>query len=104
MFDQLAHTDVSSMRDLLKFLEERSELLQILDKVSEEQGTTVTLGNELPHDDLLDWSMICSSYSAENENLGVVGIIGPIRMNYAKVVPVVDFTARILTEMFKSRF
>ena len=104
MFDQLANTDVSSMRDLLKFLEERSELLQILDKVSEEEGPTVTLGNELPHEDLVDWSMICSSYSGESENLGVVGIIGPIRMNYAKVVPVVDFTARILTEMFKTRF
>ncbi len=104
ILNQPEFADMASMRELLEILEERSRLLELLDKVSTRQGATVVLGKELDWGEHKPWSMISSPYHSEDSTLGVVGIFGPMRMDYAKVLPVVDFTARILSQMLKNRF
>lgn len=78
-------------------------LLHILDSTIEGGRIKVCLGRE-ELDDLKDYSLVTTPYGRDEGARGVVGVMGPLRMDYAKVVPLVDFTARMLTELLKKRF
>ncbi len=104
VLDRLESTDVSSMRELLEFLEQRSELLELLDKVTQVEGLTIAFGKEFYGPQLGEWGIISSPYSVKGEPLGIVGTIGPIYMNYSKLVPMVDYVAKMLSEILETRF
>ncbi|MFW6324287.1 MAG: heat-inducible transcription repressor HrcA, partial [Desulfovibrionales bacterium] len=95
-------SDLTSMRELFKILEERSKLLEILDKVAGEEGIKIMLGQETQLENV-SYGLISSPYGTAGEVIGALGIIGPLRMNYSKVVPVVDFTAQMLSQVLKKR-
>jgi heat-inducible transcriptional repressor len=97
-------TDLEHMRGLLTFLEERGRLLSLLTRTMRERGITITLGREANLEPVQDCGLVSSTYAVKGQPAGVVGVIGPMRMDYAYVVPVVDFTARVLTSMFSGRF
>jgi heat-inducible transcriptional repressor len=95
--------DISSMRELLEFLEQRSELLEILDKISQVQGLSISFGNDFYGPDLGEWGIISSPYGLKGEPLGVIGTIGPINMDYSKLVPMVDYIAKMLNQILEQR-
>lgn len=97
-------TDLAHMRGLLTFLEERGRLLSLLTRTMRERGITITLGQEANLEPVQDCGLVSSTYAVKGQPAGVVGVLGPMRMDYAYVVPVVDFTARVLTSMFSGRF
>jgi heat-inducible transcriptional repressor len=59
----------------------------------------VFIGAEASLPNLDDISVVAASYGGEERPLGTIGVIGPSRMNYSKVIPLVDFTADVITEM-----
>ncbi len=90
--------------ELICLLEERQTLLDMLEKIMEaSDGVLVALGSEASPT-LTGVSVIASPYSFRGEVLGMVGVIGPLRMDYAAVMPKVDFTAQILTQVLQKRF
>ncbi len=103
LLDQIEFADTGRMRELLNFLEERSRLLELLDKTISEGGVRITLGGE-GSDQNMELGIITSTYGGEQGSPGVVRVIGPLRMDYAKTVPLVDYLAKALTEVLKSRF
>ncbi|NCC24683.1 MAG: heat-inducible transcription repressor HrcA [Deltaproteobacteria bacterium] len=103
LLDHPEFTDLENMRSILRLLEEKSRLLELLDKTFESPGVRVILGKE-DGMDLDSCCFIVSSYAPDSSLVGTVGLVGPIRMDYAKVLPIVDFTARVLTRLLKSRF
>lgn len=96
--------DLATMRDLFRILEEKSKLLQLLDKTIESRGLNIILGEEQDLEELQDYSVISSPYSIKDDTLGVVSVIGPLRMNYSKIIPTVDLMAKILSEIFRKHF
>jgi heat-inducible transcriptional repressor len=96
--------DVAAMRDLFRILEEKSNLLQLLDKTIESRGLNIILGEEQDLEELQDYSVISSPYSIKDDTLGVVSVIGPLRMNYSKIIPTVDLMAKILSQIFHKHF
>ncbi|MDQ7031288.1 MAG: heat-inducible transcriptional repressor HrcA [Desulfonauticus sp.] len=92
--------DIQALKELFKFLEEKSSLLEILDKTIDSDGLNVLIGQE-DLECLQDYSLICSPYSINNEVYGFVSVIGPTRMNYPKIIPRVDLISRVLTEIFQ---
>ncbi len=103
----LAHpefSDISHMREALSVLEERSRLLELLDKTMDEFKTVIIIGEESDMAGLTDFGMISTPYGSKEHPLGAVGLLGPIRMDYAKLVPVVNYTASILTKMLDRNF
>jgi heat-inducible transcriptional repressor len=96
--------DVAAMRDLFRILEEKSKLLQLLDKTIESRGLNIILGEEQDLEELQDYSVISSPYSIKDDTLGVVSVIGPLRMNYSKIIPTVDLMAKILSQIFRKHF
>ena len=101
ILDQPEFSDLKNMRELLAFLEERSKLLDLLGRSLSEGGVKILLGPETAVKDLKEVSVVTSPYGSDEQPTGVLGVIGPLRMNYAKVVPLVDFTAKVLTQILK---
>jgi heat-inducible transcriptional repressor len=104
ILDQPEFADLDTMRALLNLIEERSRLLDLLDRTAELNTPKISLGREEKWPELSDCCLISSPYRTSDNALGVVGVIGPMRMNYSKVVPLVDFTAHVLSQFLMSRF
>ena len=95
----LAHTeDVDRAKRVLRTLEEKDLIVRLLDRTLSAPGICVFIGAEANFPDLTDISVVASSYGTEGRPLGTIGVIGPSRMNYSKVIPLVDFTAEVITE------
>lgn len=104
MLSKPEFADMAVVRDLLQALEDRTRLLELLDKTMTEYRTLVTLGDEAPTQDLIGCGVICSPYGGPDAPLGAVSVIGPLRMDYAEVVPLVNYTARLITAMLDKHF
>jgi heat-inducible transcriptional repressor len=74
-------------------------MLKLLDKMVDSDGVQVFIGSENILAEIKELSMVASTYNDGNRTLGTIGIIGPTRMNYAKIIPIVDMTARTLTQI-----
>ncbi len=104
LLSQPDFTDLEAMRDIFKLLEERSRLLELVDKIFDEQNSRIILGQEEAWRDLEYCCLVSSPYTVSDGTGGTISVIGPVRMNYAKIIPMVDFTAHILSQMLQSRF
>jgi heat-inducible transcriptional repressor len=96
--DQPEFASGESMRRLIQLTETREHLGELLRKRSETPGITITIGNE--HDDprLENFTVVTSEYHAGSLT-GVIGVIGPTRMPYDKVISLVSHTSRLVTEL-----
>jgi heat-inducible transcriptional repressor len=91
-------SDTSQLTQLLEVFDHKREMLGLLDRCIQADGVKVFIGNEAGFKGLGDCSVITAPYSIEGEPLGVLGVIGPARINYNRVIPVVDVTAKLLGE------
>ncbi|MFO0549450.1 MAG: heat-inducible transcriptional repressor HrcA [Polyangiaceae bacterium] len=94
--------DVDRLRRLVAALEEREEILGLLDKTLSSGAVTVFIGSETG--DLADTglSLVVAPYEENGAPAGAVGVLGPTRMNYSKVVPLVDATAAAVTSAVRA--
>jgi len=98
-YQELASSD--KLKALFNAFDQHSEMLSLLDKSMQAQGVQVFVGQECGNSIYQDCSIITTPYEVEGEVLGVLGVVGPSRMDYQKVVPRVDMTARILGSLLK---
>jgi heat-inducible transcriptional repressor len=99
-FEELA--DVKKLRQLFEAFNQKRDILCLLDHALDAQGIQIFIGEESGYNFLDECSVVTSTYEADGEILGVLGIIGPTRMEYERVIPVVDLTAKILGLALKS--
>ena len=99
--DQPEFTELETIQRLLRLIEERSRLLELLDKTADGASVSVSLTENMP--DIAGCSLVTSPYSAFSSSHGTLAVLGPVRMNYARIVPMVDFAAQILSQCLKSR-
>jgi heat-inducible transcriptional repressor len=92
-----ATQDIGRLKQVLEMFERKTSLLQILDLSLRGQGVQVFIGGESGVNAPDDVSVVTSPYSVDGEVVGTVGVIGPTRMAYDRVVPIVDITARLLS-------
>lgn len=90
---------VARMHELFEVLEERSRLIELLDRAEEAPGIRIFIGEENPLRELAEMSVITASYGNGVEVLGTLGVIGPTRMDYARVVPLVELTAQTVSRL-----
>jgi heat-inducible transcriptional repressor len=98
LIDAAAAADLERVRRLLEELEDANEIARLLESAGEGEGCRIFIGSENRMFALSGSSVIAAPYRGSDGRLiGVVGVIGPTRLNYARVVPMVDFTAQALT-------
>ena len=100
LIDEHAAEDLDRVRKLLDELEEAQEIARLLEGARDAPGCRIFIGSENRMFALSGSSVIAAPYrGSQGEVVGVVGVIGPTRLNYARVVPMVDFTAKALTRL-----
>ena len=90
--------DLERAKLLLRTLEEKDLVVRLLDRTLTAPGICVFIGAEANLADLTDVSVVAASYGPEDRPLGTIAVIGPARMNYSRVIPLVDFTAETIGE------
>lgn len=102
LIDEDAAHDLDRVRQLLDQLESKEEIARLLDSARDAQSTRIFIGAENKLFSLSGSSVIAAPYRDEGgQVVGVVGVIGPTRLNYALIVPMVDFTAKALSRLMK---
>ena len=96
-------SNVSSMTDLFRTFEEKATMVKLLDKFLDPKGVQIAIGSESQVQEMETCSVVTSTYSCSGEVLGVLGVIGPRRMNYSRVIPLVGYTAKLLTEILETQ-
>jgi heat-inducible transcriptional repressor len=87
------------VRELLRTLEDKETLIRLLDRTLRAEGLQVFLGAETAMQALAGSSVVAVSYGPEERPIGALAVIGPMRMNYGKVMSVVDFTADTVSQL-----
>jgi heat-inducible transcriptional repressor len=93
-------TDLDAMRAVFRTFEEKRGLVALLDETIKASELTVFIGTETGMEAMKGMSMVVSAYGREEEPLGAVGVIGPTRMDYSTVIPLVGSTAQAMSESF----
>ncbi|TGD74141.1 heat-inducible transcription repressor HrcA [Mangrovimicrobium sediminis] len=88
--------EMLKLRELFDAFERKKDLLHLLERCSQAQGVQVFIGEEAGYEVFGDYSVITAPYTDGARTLGVLGVIGPTRMAYERVIPIVDVTARML--------
>lgn len=101
IIDEPEFADIETLKAVLLTFEEKSNLLKILDKTLEARGIQIMIGSEHGLGEIQSCSIVAYPIRTEETILGSIGVIGPKRMNYQRVVPIVNTTARILTRLMK---
>lgn len=96
-------SDIQTLRDLFSAFTQKNDILTLLDKSIQADGVQIFIGSEAGHDAFDDCSLVTAPYSLGDDHIGVLGVIGPQRMPYEKVIPVVDVTARLLSVAMKNQ-
>jgi len=91
--------DLKKARELLRAIEEKQMLVKIVTKCLDNEGVQVTIGSENPCEGLRGLSLITAIYKFGNVPLGLVGILGPTRIDYARSISVVDYISRSLSKI-----
>lgn len=92
-------TDMEQIKSILQTIEDKHLMLKLLSEVDETKGVQVFVGLESIIPSMKELSMVVSPYAYRKRNSGTIGIIGPTRMNYEQLIPIVDHTARALTRV-----
>jgi heat-inducible transcriptional repressor len=88
------------LNSLLNIIEEKNILREMLVSTMEGEGVKILIGSEILSNKVSGCSMVSTSYKKGNIRVGVLGVFGPTRMDYEKVVPLVDYTGRIVSDFF----
>ena len=96
-------TDINKLKNLFNVFNEKTDLLKLLDGCTSAEGVEIFIGSESGYSVLSDCSIIGAPYQVKGEIVGVLGVIGPTRMAYERVIPVVDVTAKLLTSALNTR-
>jgi heat-inducible transcriptional repressor len=92
-------TDLERAKTLLRTLEEKDLIVRLLDRTLSAPGICVFIGAEANLADLTDISVVAAPYGGDGKPLGTIGVIGPSRMNYSRVIPLVDFTSEMISDV-----
>ena len=96
-------SNMSRVRELFKLFERKTSMIQLLNLSSRAKGVQIFIGGESGLTELDDCSVITAGYEVDGKVVGSVGVIGPTRMAYDQVIPIVDITARLLSNALSSR-
>jgi heat-inducible transcriptional repressor len=96
-------SNVDRLRRLFEAFNEKHDILRLLDSCLRAEGIQIFIGQESGYRILDDISVVTAPYMLDNQVVGVLGIIGPTRMAYERVIPIVDITAKLLGSALNAR-
>ena len=94
---------ISRLKRLFEAFARQHDILHLLDQTLNAHGVQIFIGKESGYQLLDEYSVVAAPYAAEDHTMGVLGVIGPTRMAYERVIPIVDVTAKLLGSALNSK-
>ena len=104
IFTEPEFSNITRMTDLFRAFEEKATMVKLLDKFIDPKGVQIAIGSESQIQEMETCSLVTSTYGCAGTVWGALGVIGPRRMNYSKIIPLVDYSAKLLTEILETHF
>ncbi len=102
--DVAAVQDLDRIKSLFDALERKETMLRLMDAADDGDGVQIFIGAENSLFNHSGWSMVLAPYGGPNAKvLGAIGVVGPTRLNYARIIPMVDYTARVIGRMLNGK-
>lgn len=98
LLDMAPVGNIELLRQLFDAFSQKQELLHLLDRCLHTDGVQIFIGEESGQPELQGCSLVAAPYHRKQQRVGMLAVIGPIRMDYQKVIPLVDLTARLLSD------
>ena len=102
LLDQPEFQDPERIRELFSALETNERLLQVLDQMIDGGGVSVAFGGEMDDPALHRCAVIAAGYGAGDRSVGSLGVIGPPRMDFGRIIPLVGYISDVITEKLVS--
>jgi len=97
LVSQPEFTEIEGIRAIFSAFEEKSRLIKILDECMQQQSLSVIIGSEHQATEIQDFSLIACPYCYRDLPVGILGVLGPKRMEYPRIMPLVEYTARLVS-------
>jgi len=94
--------DVRKLRKIFDVFNTKRDLLDLLDRSMRAGGVNIFIGNESGYEGLDDCSVVTAPYSVDDQIVGTIGVVGPTRMAYDRIIPIVDLTAKLISNALTS--
>ena len=101
ILEQPEFADVGRMKEIFRAFEEKGQILGLLDRCMEAHGVNIYIGAEAHLSQMVGMSLVTATYMTGKNSVGVLGVIGPTRMGYSRVIPIVDYTARLVSRLLE---
>jgi heat-inducible transcriptional repressor len=95
--------DLENMKKLMKTVEEKNKLIKLLDLCMKQNGLSIIIGEENAEEEMQAGSLIAQSYRLDDQNIGTLAIFGPKRMDYQKIIGIVNSTANNVSQILSSK-
>jgi heat-inducible transcriptional repressor len=102
ILEQPEFFEAGKMREIFRTFEQKSVLLDLLDRSMQADGVQIFIGSESRLLKMEGMSLIASTYMTGKDTVGVLGVIGPTRMGYGRVIPIVDYTAKLISRLLET--
>jgi len=99
MLEQPEFSSPGQMKKIFQTLESKQQLVELLDQSQAAEGVQIFIGSQSQHNSIEGCSLISSPFSGKKGAVGTLGVIGPVRMDYSQVIPIVDFTAQLVSRI-----
>ena len=103
LFEYPEFTDSYTLKALFKAFEDKRRLVELLDEVAQDGKLRIVIGPEAQKAALDGLALVASPYKDGDRNLGALGIIGPQRLDYAKIVPMVNYAAKVVGKLIQAK-
>ena len=101
ILDQPEFADVAKMREIIQAFEEKGQLLALLERCIAAEGVQIFIGSESHLNRMKGMSLVTATYVTGKNTVGILGVIGPTRMGYSKIIPIVDYTAKQVSRLLE---
>jgi len=101
ILDQPEFADVAKMKDIIRAFEEKGQLLALLERCVVAEGVQIFIGSESHLNRMKGMSLVTATYVTGKNTVGILGVIGPTRMGYSKIIPIVDYTAKQVSRLLE---
>ena len=98
LFDLPEFMELNRVRDVFRTFEDKKILLDLLEGITLASGVKVLIGEETDIEAMKDCSIITSTYGRGEMTAGILGVIGPTRLDYARLIPLIHFTSGLMSE------
>ncbi|MCG3170734.1 MAG: Heat-inducible transcription repressor HrcA [Pseudomonadales bacterium] len=102
LLDAASADNMKRLRELFEAFQQQKDILHLMERSARADGVQIFIGEEAGYEPLVDFSLVTAPYQDGGRTVGVIGVIGPTRMAYDRVIPVVDVTARMLTAALRA--